>query len=230
MRNLYTAAAMILACALCVAAPAKADDIPVVLGNDASGLTNGQLSVTSAEYLAAVTGQPAPFNGFCGSISGGDCSNVSWTFNYAVPSGDTITGATLTLGILDIESAYGTGTAVGSFTLDGTDVLTSLLNTVAVATNSVSGEYNVLEINIPGADLAALSSGMATFELTLSGPGKGVLGPTPSHVSGLVYSTLDITGTPGSTPPPPAPEPATWALLLIGMAALAAKLSLSKRA
>jgi hypothetical protein len=237
MRDLYVAAAVVLACAWCVAAPAKADDISTSIGTQ--HFTNGS-TVTSAAYLGAVSpvpapsplDQPAPFNAFCGSISGGDCSNVTWTFDYTVPAGDTITGATLTLGILDIESSYGTGNPVGSFTLDTGDDLTSLLNTAAVATNSVSGEYNVLEITIPGADFMDLSNNTAaTFALTLSGPGHGALGLTKSHVSGLDFSTLDITATPGSTgPPPPVPEPSTSVLLALGVAALAAKAALNKLA
>jgi hypothetical protein len=223
LRKFFLAASTIVACALGVTAPAKGDDITTSLGNTASGFTNGSL-VTSAAYATAASGQSAPFNAFCGSISKGDCTDVSWTFNYTVPTGDTITGAALTLGILDIESSYGTGTPVGSFTLDGADDLTSILNTAAVATDSVSNEYNVLQIGIPGTDFTGLSNGVATFELTLSGPGHGVLGLTASHVSGLVFSTLDITATPSSTPPPPVPEPGTLSLLLSGMAALAAKL------
>ena len=231
MRALSLAAVSILVGALSMVVPAKADDISTSIGNTSSGLTNGETGVSSLAYTTAVSGQPAPFNAFCGSISGGDCTGVTWIFNYTVPPTDTITGATLTLGILDIESFYGTGNPVGSFTLDGSDNLTSLLNTAAVATNSVSGEYNVLEITIPSSDFMDLSDNTATFDLTLSGPGHGALGLTSSHVSGLVYSTLDITATPGSSgPPPPVPEPSTSALLALGIAALATKAALSKLA
>lgn len=230
MRSLAIATMMILACALCVSVPAKADDISTSLGNTSSGFTNGQTAVSSGAYAAAVAGQLHPFNAFCGSISGGDCTDVSWIFNYTVPATDTITGATLTLGILDIESFYGTGNPVASFTLDGADELTTLLNTAAVATNSVAGEYNVLEINIPGTDFTDLSDGAATFELTLAGPGHGTLGLTASHVSGFVYSTLDITATPGSTTPPPMPEPSTSALVMLGLAALATTTALRRHA
>jgi hypothetical protein len=230
MRSLSVVAILILAGALSLTVPAKADEISTSLGNPFSSLTNGQTAVTSGAYAAAVAGQLAPFNAFCGSISGGDCTNVTWTFNYTVPAADTVTGATLILGILDIESSYGTGNPVASLTLDGTDDLTSLLNTAAVATNSIAGEYNILQINIPGTDFMDLSDGTATFDLTLAGPGHGILGPTASHVSGFVYSTLDITATAGSTPPPPMPEPATSALLMLGLAALATTATLRKHA
>ncbi|HME12023.1 MAG TPA: PEP-CTERM sorting domain-containing protein [Candidatus Acidoferrum sp.] len=221
MRIPYLLAGLVLACALPLAA--NADTVNTSIGTQ--HFVDGS-SVTSAAYTSAVAGQPAPFNAFCGSISSGDCTGITWTFNYTVPAGDTITGATLSIGILNLQSSA-SANPVGSFTLDGTDVLTGLLNTAAVAANSIRNEYNVLQISIPGADFTDLSSGMATFSLTLSGPGLGVLGMTPSHTSGFDFSTLNITATPGTTPPP-VPEPATLALLLLGAAAFAAKVALSK--
>jgi len=228
MRAFHLAPAVLLTCAsLCFGAAAKADTIDTSIGTQ--HFTNGQTGVKSGPFNTAVMGQPAPFNEFCGSVSASNCS-ATWTFDYTIPVGDTITGATLTLGILDIESTA-SGSPVGSFTLDGTDDLTSLLNTAADATNSVLNEYNVLEINIPGADFTDLSNGMATFALTLSGPGLGTLGTTPFHPAGLDFSSLDITATPGSTtPPPPVPEPPASILLALGIATLATKAALNKLA
>lgn len=232
MRNLCVALAVILACALCVAAPAKADDISTSVGNTSSGFTVGQ-SVSSGLFTTTNGTQAAPFNALCGSDApsmGTSCS-TSWTFDYTVPAGDTITGAIFTLGIEDIDSAA-SGNQVASFTLDGTDDLTGLLNTASEGLNGGAGapnnQYDILTVIIPGSDLTALSDGSAVFALALAAPGLGVIGNSPSNGAGLVFSTLDITATPGSTPPPPAPEPATSALLLIGMAALAAKFSLNK--
>ena len=225
MRNCYLAVA--LACVLCFAGPAMADHVPTTLGQ--TTLTPGT-TVNSATFAAAAAGQPAPFNAACGSDPFSNCS-ASWTFLYTLPAGDTITNATLSLGIVDIDSAA-PGNQVGSFTLDGTDDLTVLLNAASNGLNGGAGapnsQYDILMITLPSADLAGLSSGSATFALTLSGPGLGVLGTTPFNGADLAFSTLDITATEGSTPPPPTPEPATWALLLTGIAALATKALLSR--
>jgi hypothetical protein len=225
MRNCYLAVA--LACVLCFAGPAMADDVPTTLGQ--TTLTPGT-TVTSAAFATAAAGQPVPFNAACGSDGLGNCS-ATWTFLYTLPAGDTITGATLTLGIVDIDSSAA-GSQVGAFTLDGSDDLTALLNASSEGLNGGAGapnnQYDILMITLPGTDLAGLSSGAATFALTLSGPGLGALGSSPFNGADLAFSTLDITATPGSTTPPPTPEPATWALLLTGIAALATKALLSR--
>jgi hypothetical protein len=226
MRKLYLAIAVALACGLCFAGPALADDIPTSIG--AQHFTAGNV-VTSAAYAAAVAGQPAPFNAFCGSDISSNCS-ASWTFLYTIPAGDTITGATLTLGLTDLDSAA-PGSQIGSFTLNGTDNLTSLLDVVSEAANAPNSVYEVLSITIPGSDFAELSGGSGTFALMLSGPGLGILGKTNFNGAGLDFSTLDITAMPGGNGggTTPAPEPPTWALMLVAVAALGAKTVLSKR-
>lgn len=235
MRSLSMAALMILACALCISAPAKADDISTGLGNfNSVGFIAGN-TYTSGTFTTLNGTYAAPFNSVCGSdtgLLGANCS-ASWTFNYTVPAGDTITGATLTLGIVDIDSAA-SGNQVGSFTLDGTDDLTALLNAVSEGLNGGSGapnnQYDILTINIPGADLTSLSGDTATFAVTLAAPGLGTLGNTPFNGAGLVFSTLDITAMSGSTPPPPTPEPSTTAFLMLGLAMLATTTALRKHA
>lgn len=231
MRKLSLAVAAVLACVLWMAAPAMADDIPTSIGSQ--HFTPGN-TVTSAAFVAAVSSQPAPFNGFCGSNALANCS-TAWTFMYPIPAGDTITAATLTLGILDIDSAA-PGNQVGSFTLNGTDDLTALLNRVSEAADSGRMVYDVLSITIPGADLTDLAGGSATFALTLSGPGLGVLGTTKFNGAGLDFSTLDITATPNSSGgggngggTTSTPEPETWTLVLAGAVLLVCAKALYKR-
>lgn len=226
VRKLSLTVATGLALFLWVAAPAKGDDISTSIGTQ--HFTDGTTGIKTAAFNTAVAGQAPPFNIFCGSDTASNCS-ASWTFNYTIPSGDTITAATFTLGILDIDSAA-PGNQIASFTLDGSDNLTILLNAASEGVNGGTGspnnEYNVLSITIPGTDFTDLSSGTATFTLALQGPGLGIIGTTPDNGAGLDFSTLDITATPGSTPP--VPEPASLSLFLFGLAAVAAKVALKK--
>jgi len=224
MRKFQLFGLAVLGGLLCAVRPALADDITTSIGTQ--NFTDFT-KVNVSTFNTAVGGQPAPFNTFCGSDISSNCS-ATWTFNYTIPAGDTITGATLTLGILDIDSAA-TGNQIASFTLDGTDDLTALLNAVSEGINGGLGSpnsyYDVLTITIPGADFTDLGSGAATFALTLAGPGLGTLGNTTYNGAGLDFSTLDITATPpssGGGGGTPMPEPATWALLGLGLLALVA--------
>ncbi len=220
MRTLRLVAGLVLASAVCVAIPAKADT--VITSNLGTQNFTAGTKVASGTFLTAVAAQPAPFNAFCGSDIASNCS-TSWTFNYVVPSGDTVTGATLSLGILDLDSAAA-GDQIASFTLNGVDDLTSTINTVANGldggTGSPNSFYEVLTIIIPGADLADLGGNSATFALQTTGLGLGLLGATTFNGVGLDFSTLSLTVTPGTTtPPPPVPEPSSLALCLAGVAA-----------
>jgi hypothetical protein len=219
MRTLRLVAGLVLASAVCAAIPAKADTVTSSLGTQ--HFTAGT-KVTAAPFQAAVAAQLAPFNAICGSDITSNCS-ASWTFDYVIPSGDTVTGAALSLGIWDLDSAAA-GNQIASFTLNGVDDLTSTINTVANGldggTGSPNSFYEVLTIIIPGADLADLGGTSATFALQTTGPGLGVLGTTTFNGVGLDFSTLSLTVTPGTTtPPPPMPEPSSLALCLAGVAA-----------
>lgn len=178
--------------------------------------TNGQNSIGTFTFDTAVAGQPAPFNTFCGSDLTANCS-ATWTFHYTVPAGFSVGSATFDLGIYDIDSAA-PGNQVASFTLDGTNNLTGLLNIAANGLDGGTGapnlQYDVLAISIPSADFSALLSGTATFALTLQGPGLAVptilnpTGQTARNGAGLDFSSLDIT---------PTPEPVSWLLFLTGV-------------
>jgi hypothetical protein len=79
--------------------------ISTPIGNTSPSFADGSHPAT-ATVLAALTG-PAPFNAICGSDTGTNGStncSANWTFNYTIPSGDTILAASLTLGIWDIDS------------------------------------------------------------------------------------------------------------------------------
>lgn len=218
MRTLRLLAGLVVASAVCVAIPARADTVTSSLGTQ--NFTAGT-KVNTIPFQTAVAAQPAPFNAICGADASSNCS-ASWTFNYVVPSGDTVTAATLSLGIWDLDSAAA-GNQIGSFTLDGVDDLTSTINTVANGldggTGSPNSFYEVLTIIIPGADLVDLGGNSATFALQTTGLGLGVLGTTAFNGVGLDFSALSLTVTPGkTTPPPPVPEPSSLALCLAGAA------------
>jgi hypothetical protein len=186
--------------------------ISTSLGDTSPSFADGS-HPTTATVLTALAGSPAPFNAICGSDTGANGStncSASWTFDYSIPSGQTISGAALTLGIWDIDSAAA-GNQVASYLLAGGGDLTSLLNTVSEGlhsnTGAINNEYDVLEITIPSASFGVLSGGSATVSLALQGPGLGVLGNSPSNGAGLVFSTLTLDTA------SPAPEPSFVALI-----------------
>jgi hypothetical protein len=195
--------------------------ISTSLGNTASALVDGAVQIQSL-VTTAQSGQPAPFTGICGSDLTTNCS-TNWTFNYTVPSGQTITAATLLLGIWDIDSGA-PGNQVASYTLTGGDNLTGMLNAVAEALHSNTGsqnsEYDVLSVSIPNTSFSVLSGGTAQISLALQGPGLGVLSPTtnPSfNAARLVFSTLNIDTAEVTT----TPEPSYFALVPMALGAFA---------
>jgi hypothetical protein len=180
--------------------------ISTSVGNTAPGFANNSIQ-TTASVNTAQTGQFAPFTGNCGSDATTNCS-AGWTFNYTVPSGQTITAATLLLGIWDIDSGA-PGNQVASYTLTGGDNLTVALNTVAEALNSNLGsrnsEYDVLTVTIPNTSFGLLALGTAQISLALQGPGLGVLANNnpPFNGAKLVFSTLNLETTEVTNTPEP---------------------------
>lgn len=230
MKNLLLSLSAVLVLFFGALQPTKAQTpIDVSIGTAGGNFTVGtNVSTTAFNNKVGPSGlnQPAPFSVLCGSDIAGNCS-ASWTFNYTVPSGDSITSATLSLGILDIDSAA-SGDQVATFTLDGSDDLTGLLNAASEGLNGGTGapnnQYYILTITIPGSDLAALTSGSATFALALQGPGLGTLGTTMYNGAGLDFSTLDMEAM------GPTPEPSSWMLFATAMLCFGIKRILTKSA
>jgi hypothetical protein len=206
---------------LAVVNSARADTI-LSLGNTSSGFTNDSHQ-TSAAVTTAQSGESSPFGSICGSDAGAAGSTncaATWTFSYTPIAPDfTIEGATLTLGIWDIDSAA-PGDQVASYTLTGGDDLTSLLNAVSEGLNSGAGsannEYDVLTVNIPSTSFALLAGGDVPVTLMLAAPGLGALGNSPSNGAGLLFSTLDIQTAATSS----VPEPPLVPMLLIALVAI----------
>ncbi|MGB7989129.1 MAG: PEP-CTERM sorting domain-containing protein [Candidatus Methylophosphatis roskildensis] len=163
---------------------------------------------TTATFLTAGAGEPAPFNGvFVGSDVTGPNFSASWTFTYAPLA--TVTAGRMTLGIYDHESSA-SGNQVASFTLNGIE-LAAPLNALFEARGGGSRVDNVYTLALPGSTFAALQTGAVTFALSLQGPGLGVLGETTFNGAALDFSTLAVTSV---------PEPETYAMLLAGLAML----------
>jgi len=203
---------------------ALASSIVVSVGNTAptNPFDGGAPLVSGNTYGSAVytSNFVAPFfTDFCGSESDpfANCDK-SWTFNYVIPAGETITAASLTLALADIDSAS-SGNQVSLYQINGGDVLTGSLNTAAEALNggtgSVNAQYDVFTFSL--ASFGALSGGSATVHLTLQGPAAaGLFGSSPTNGAFVISSTLKIT-TQGSTPPPIVPEPTSLLLMATGV-------------
>jgi hypothetical protein len=191
---------------------------------------------TSAGTIPTSTG-PFGRNNPCGADlnapSGSNC-NTSWTFNdSAYASG--ISDATITVGLLGLDSVSAGGDPVALFELtngSGFD-FTATLN--AETTNNSSGrqnctvsgvsvkncpEYNIYSIDItdPNA-LAALALGDATFDFKTQGPGVGAFGAATTYNGvTLDFSELDITPATGGGGT--VPEPSSLLLLASGTGCL----------
>ena len=203
-----------------------ASSIVVSVGNTAptDPFNGGAPLVSGNTYGSAVISSNfvAPFfTDFCGNDAGATPSNCdkSWTFNYVIPAGETITSASLSVGLWDLDSTQA-GNQVALYQVNGGDVLTSSINTAAEALNGGTGapniEYDVFTFSL--ANFGALSGGSATVHLTFQGPGGGLFGPTTTNGGAILFSTLNIT-TQAATAP--VPEPATWVLLSSGISILA---------
>jgi hypothetical protein len=172
--------------------------------------TDGQV-VGSAVFAAAVSGQPAPFDAIIGSDISSPNFSGAWTFHYTLGAGESITSASIAIGVWDGDSKAA-GNQIGSFTLSNTVDLTSPLNAVFEGHGGATGEYDVYSAAIPASAFASLAGGSATFSLALAAPGLGVLGATDFNGAGVDFSTLQlVTSTPATTP-----EPATWGMLAAG--------------
>jgi hypothetical protein len=198
---------MALAVALSLVETVRADIISQI---GTQHFTDGQTGVGTATFNTAVSGQPIPFDKFYGSDTSANFSEP-WTFNYSFPVGGAITGATVTIGILDADTA-GAGDQVSSFLLDSTNDLTVAANTQFNAAPGATGEYNVYNVPIPSSAFSSLTDGSATFALGLTN-GLGVLGATQFNGAGLDFSVLSIQV--------PVPEPASVVLMLLALSGLA---------
>jgi hypothetical protein len=218
----------VIAAALAVV-PAEASTITVLIGNASPPFANGA-TTTSAIAQAAQNGTGVfAVNTVCGTDTAlnNNCS-ASWTFNYVVPAGETVTAGSLTLGLVDIDS-IAAGDQVNNYSVAGGDNLTGLLNAAANLVLSVNNQYDVF--TLPLTSFAVFNSGSATVNFALQPPGKGVLpAGTVSNGAFLMFSRLDLTTAANGGTTNPVPDPASTALLLATSFGILATTRAKKRA
>ena len=204
-----TLLAVSIAAAIAFGAHANATTISQTLG--VVDFTNGE-KVGAATFNTTSASEPFPFNAFIGSDVGGPNFSASWTFNYG-PIADSITSATLEIGLLDGDSGA-PGNQVASYEIGVVD-LTGLLNTVMEGDPGLNSVEYYDTVTLPNSAFNNLASGSVTVSLTLQGPGLGVLGTTPFNGAALDFSTITID-TVGAVTPLPAALP----LFATGLGAL----------
>ncbi len=169
---------------------------------------DGFLLTAASTFNNAAAGEPAPFDHSYGNDFS-TAMSVSWQVSYAT---DLYTGATFTLGILDHDS-QASGSQLASFAIDGHD-LTALRDARFESAGGRQGENNIYSITLPGAVLADLADGNATFQLTLKAP--GLIGTTlepeesSGNAAGLDFARLTLV----------VPEPGVAVLTSLGGVAL----------
>ncbi|MDX2149948.1 MAG: hypothetical protein SFV54_04385 [Bryobacteraceae bacterium] len=183
--------------------------------------TDGQI-VSSGAFNTDNAGEPAPFN----STQGGDAvanMNVSFSFSFS-PILTSITSANILLGLYEAESSAA-GSQIALFRLNGTENLTSLLNAVMETSPGVGSQVKFYQVEIPIGALPSLAAGTATFELALTGPGIGILGPTEFNGGGLDFATLSVNfSDPGGEVPEPSSALLAGGALVMGAALLRRRL------
>ena len=215
MRHPAIAAVMLFVLIFARSNSAGAAVITQTLGHQA--FPNGT-KVALVPFATAHAGDPFPFDGtFFGSDPSGPNFSASWTFSYGALS--NITAATLSLGILDSDSAA-PGNQVASFVLNGSIDLTAPLNVAFEANPSANSFVNDYSITLDASAFSQLGTGSATFALMLQGPGLGVLGQTMFNGAALDFSTITITTQ-------SVPEPSS--MVLAGFAAAALVVPLFRR-
>ncbi len=196
---------------LCAARPAAA--VTITLGDQ--DFTDGDILVGAGAFDGPSAGEPVPFNAFIGSDVAADF-DATFTFAFAP---DTYLVGNLTFGIFDHDSAA-PGDQVFLFEVDGVD-LTADLNALFNAPGGgddlgfLGSEYNVYNVPLTGAALAAVQDGAASFRLVLQGPLPPPLPglpDQPNNGAGLDFATLNVSAV---------PEPSTWLLFTLGLAGIA---------
>jgi hypothetical protein len=190
------AGAVALLCCVAFARPARAGAVQFQIGEQ--DFADGKTPVYSREIREAGAGETYPFDG---TIFGNDVKPFQGAFDYEHTidlGGGEMTGATLTIGLIDIDSPAERPLETVAVYFDGVRQPTGMLR--GISASGVPSSVEVVDIPVP---VELLADGKLQVSVVAAMPGYGNLG----NAIEADFSRLVVQTSAEQPPVNPGPDP-----------------------